>query len=106
MDWAVFNGRSKQLIARNLWIYSLLANLDSPLHRDTAAEIGRLYRIIAKIVHRIMCDSGGYADGGGGGEVGGAGVKLCVSDDLVLSYDVVLIIIGKHFKQAPYEADS
>ena len=62
--------------------------------RDTAAEIGRLYRTIARIVQEVTQRTEGGREGGGMGEG---------SEELLLSFDVLLIVIGRHFKQAPWE---
>ena len=68
---------------RHLWIYALLANLSEPLHRDTYAEIRRLYIACVRLGQALH-----------GAEFPSKGAHLA-------SLGVSLLITGKFYHQAP-----
>lgn len=63
------------------WAYALLVNLASPLHRDTLADIRRLYVASADLYD--------------------IGLELESGDVNVRALSIICVVAGRHFEQAP-----
>eukprot|EP00816_Leptocylindrus_hargravesii_P000869 CAMPEP_0196828512 /NCGR_PEP_ID=MMETSP1362-20130617/94718_1 /TAXON_ID=163516 /ORGANISM="Leptocylindrus danicus, Strain CCMP1856" /LENGTH=206 /DNA_ID=CAMNT_0042209193 /DNA_START=190 /DNA_END=810 /DNA_ORIENTATION=+ len=64
--------------ARGSWIYALLARLSKPLHREDAAMLRRLLKKLCRL-------------------------RNAVEQDIVSVVNVLIVIVGRYFEQAPYD---
>jgi hypothetical protein len=81
------------LVSRCSWIYSLLANLVKPLHRDTECDITRLYQTSMELYQFLELSK----------KTTDAAKEACESSEALKALAVVISISGRYFNQAPYE---
>lgn len=81
------------IVDRCQWVYSILANLTKPLHRDTECEITRLYQTVLRIYQHLTKE----------GVDNALNSSVRAQEEEVKALCVILTVAGRYFCQAPVE---